>query len=561
MRHIFRLFIQLSCHPITTVAAFAAVMTGLYVFEKIPANMPFVAVVIVMVAAFTFILSGRPYFSAYTGMAVVSLITVASAVKYRMKGFDLHVFDFAFTGEDPSAIVFLLEKYASLILPVFLLIALAVSFLVLVARSEVRSRVTLPRRTALLAGCVGGLYVTYPLSADEPRYFHYLGGFNASSFFVSTLDLQYLFRQSQFADLLRSVPAQLPFADTVDCGDVSKLPDIFIVLSESQTDPRNFPQLKTGNLFDDSFRSDDGKVHPLYVETFGGGTWVSNISVMAGLSSADFGVQAPYLTTVLEGKVHGALPEILDRCGYRTVELTPVTRTFVNEGPFMESIGFQSIMDYTDIGASQYAHRDSFYFKAAETVIREHRKRGGGPLLLSLKTMFAHSPYNEPLVDENGLAHAHFGGDADTDEYMNRMLVSQKDFKAYLDVIKSLNTTRGSVVLEYGDHQSYITKSLTDQTFGGNSLTDLRSVAYKTYYSVHSFGYDVDMSAFRDDSLDIGFLGAALVQGARLPTTPMYRDLIRLKDLCGGRFHDCADRQAVTTHLRRRADSGLLDVL
>ncbi len=561
MRRAIDLLMSLLCRPATAAAAFVVVMTGLYVLEKIPANMPFVGFIVIAIAAFVFLLSRKPYLAAYTGMATVSIIAIASAVKYRLKGFDLHVFDFAFTGEDPDAIRFLIDKYAHLIVPVLILLVLSVIFLVLLGFWEKRGRTIWPVRLALLAAACAGIYADYPLAPDEPRYFHYLGGFNASSFFVSTLDLQYVLSQSQFAGLMKSVPRQQPYAGDVDCGDRSKLPDVFVVLSESATDPANFPQLKTGDLFKHAFLSQDGKFRPMYVETFGGGTWVSNLSVMAGLPSADFGVQAPYLTTVLEGKVHGALPEVLAGCGYRTVEITPVNHNFVNEGPFMESIGFQSVMDSRDIHATQYAHRDDFYFKAAEAFIEDYHRKGGGPLFLSLKTMFPHSPYNEPLVSENGLPFVKFGGDDATDEYMNRMLTGQHDFQRYLEAIKSLTTSRGSVVLEYGDHQSYITKNLVDAQFGGNSLQDLHSIAYKTYFTVHSFNYDLDLKAFGDDPLDVGFLGAALVEGARLPVSPMYRELIALKDLCAGRFHDCKDRAAVDRHLRRRVDSGLLDVL
>ncbi|MEZ5803354.1 MAG: sulfatase-like hydrolase/transferase [Rhizobiaceae bacterium] len=561
MRGTLGLVMSLLCRPVTVAGAFIIVMTGLYVLEKIPANMPFVGFIVIAISASVFLLSRKPYLAAYTGMATVSIIAISSAVKYRLKGFDLHVFDFTFTGEDPDAIRFLVEKYAYLIVPVFVLIFLAVIFLVVLGFWEKRGSTAWPVRLALLAASCLGIYVDYPLAPDEPRYFHYLGGFNASSFFVSTLDLQYALSQSQFAGLMQQVPPQPPYAGETDCGDMSNQPDIFIVLSESATNPENFPQLKVGDLFKHAFLSQDGKFHPMYVETFGGGTWVSNLSVMSGLSTADFGVQAPYVTTVLEGKVHGALPEVLAGCGYRTVEITPVNHNFVNEGPFMESIGFQNVLDSKDIHATLYAHRDEFYFKAAEAFIEEHHRKGGGPLLLSLKTMFPHSPYNEPLVSENKLPFVKFGGDAATDEYMNRMLTGQHDFQRYLEAIRSMTTERGSVVLEYGDHQSYITKNLVDEQFGGNSLQDLRSIAYKTYFTVHSFNYDVDMKAFGDGPLDVGFLGAALIEGAHLPLSPMYRELIALKDLCQGRFHDCKDRAAVDRHLRRRVDSGLLDVL
>lgn len=544
----------------TMFGLFLAVLAVLYLFEGVPADMPFVAMVIATIAALAFLLSGKLPFSVYAGMATVVLVTLVSTVKYRMKGFDLHVFDFGFTGADGAAVSFLLSGYGRLILPVVLLILLAAACLVVFARLDRRRRYGWRPRLVALPAFVAGLYVTYPLSAETPRYFHYLGGYNASAFFVSALDLEYLFARSEFADRLKAVPPQPAFDTAIDCGDPSALPDVFVVLSESQTDPAYFPQIKAGAAFGDSFRSDDGKARPLVVETYGGGTWISNLSMMTGLSSTDFGVQAPYLTTVLDGRVGGALPAMLAGCGYRTAALLPMKRSFVNEGPFLESIGIQEIFDFDAIGAREYAHRDAFYFEAAERIVREHRATDRRPLFLAMQTMFPHSPYDKPLAAANGAPPVASGIDAETDEYLGRMLASRQDFAAYLAAVRKLSTARGTVVLEYGDHQSVATKGLSDALAGGNAVADLRSVAYRTYYTLHAFGYRLDMDALPKGELDIAFLGPSLVQAARLPRSALYAELIDLSRRCGGRFHACADRQAVDRHLRRRADSGLLDV-
>lgn len=561
MRHMLGQIRELVCQPVTAGILSAFTLLGLYAMERTPASMPFVVFIVAIIALLFFVLSRRAYFSLYAGLAIVSVIAVASTVKYKLKGFDLHIFDFAFTGGDPSAIWFLLKGYWMFIVPVVALIALVAIFLTLVARRDQPRKVKFAARLGLLAAMIPGLYLTYPSPPDEPRYFYYLGGFDASSFFVSLMDLQYVFSQGEFADKMRKIPRQTPYPDTVDCGDKTKLPDVVLVLSESTTDFKNMPGLKTGSAFDGDFLSQDGKVHPLYVETFGGGTWVTSISVMTGLSSVDFGVQAPYLTTVLHKKVRGALPEVLSRCGYRTVEITPVDRTFVNEGPFMESIGYQTVLDYHAIGATQYAHPDSFYYGVAQKVLREHHEKYKGPILLSMKTMFTHSPYFEPLAEDNGLHETPFSGNQQVDEYLNRVISSQRDFKDFLAGVEEGSRANGTVVLEFGDHQALVTRPFADDVFGGNALVDLRSVAYKTYYSVHAFGYDLDWSAFPETPIDVPFLGAALIKGAKLPTSPMYRDLTSLNELCQGRFHDCKDRAAIDRFLRKRVDSGLLNVL
>jgi hypothetical protein len=551
-------FLRLLYRPWTAALLFVLGLIVLKRFEGPINHMAFVAIVILTMAALTFLLSRRPYFSLYTGLSLMFAVTIVSTIKYRLKGFDLHVFDFTFTGGDPQAMLFLLKGYSAWIVPVLVLLVATVVFLWMVAKFDQPIRISATWRAAMLLPAVPALMMSYPLPSDEPRYFHYLGGFDASSFFISMIDLQYLFRQSEFEDRMRRTSPQPPYPDTLACGDPAKLPDVYLVLSESQMDFSILPGLHTVNPANANFMPEGRHLRPLQVETYAGGTWVSSISLMAGLPSADFGVQAPYLTMVLDGKVRGALPEVFARCGYRTVEVTPVKRTFVNEGPFMENIGYQTIFDYDAIGATEYAHEDNFYFNAAEKIVREHHATDKRPLLLYMKTMFTHSPYLHTDVNKHTVA---FDGSAELNEYLNRSIAAQNDFLDFLKVVEKQTTVRGSVVLEFGDHHPGVMKELDDAAHGGNSLADLRSLAYRTYYTIHAFDYQLDMTAFPTGPIDIGFLGAALIQAGRLPTSPMYRDLIALNAHCGGRFHDCADRAAVDRFLRKRVDSGMLNVL
>jgi hypothetical protein len=514
--------------------------------------------------------AGRALFSRYhkngfrilcrDGLGSALFICAVSTIKFRMKGFDLHVYDLFFTGSDGAAFRFLLEEYAYLIVPVVVAALLAIVFVTTVA--VVETRLPIRRRWGVLALLAGILVlpVSYPLDAAKPRYFHYLGGFNASAFFISLLDVQYLALETPLAGRLRVMPPQRPFADTVDCKPTSESPDVFVVLSESQTNPGYFPQLKTAASVVESYRSQDGKSRELFVETFGGGTWVSNLSVMTGLSSVDFGAQSPYLTMFLENRIGGSIPEVLARCGYRTVAILPMKHSFVNEGPFLESIGFETVLDYDAIGASQYAHRDQFYFDAAERLVEEHRKSDGRPLFLAIQTMFPHSPYTEQLSRDIDAAGYEPAPEPELNEYLRRMLISRRDFHAFLGQRKQAPSARGSVILEYGDHQSFATKHLADELSGPQSLTDLRSVAYKTYFSLHAFAYEPSAAIPEFAVLDIGYLGVTFLQWARLSTSPMLEALLDVRDQCEGRFHLCPERTFVDEHLRRRVDSRQLQI-
>ncbi|MDP3525140.1 MAG: sulfatase-like hydrolase/transferase, partial [Hoeflea sp.] len=451
--------LHLALTPIAVGVATLLCIAFLYRVEGQAAHMPFVLICMAGTAAMLLLVSRRPVFSIYTTLTLTTLIAIASTLKYRTKGFGLHIYDVVFTGADPKAFAFLLSEFTIYVVPfagVLLCAAVALSMMFFRDR---KCAVTAPWRTGLLAGTLALIPMTYPLKADQPRYFHYLGGFNASALFVSLLDVRDAAlgpgTVAHFADM----PAAEPFAKSRTCDSRGQKPDLFVVLSESQIDLSRLHQHGLDQRFADSFRSDNGKRHALQVETFGGGTWITNFSLMTGMSSLDFGWRAPYLTTAMEGKVHRSLATELARCGYRTAVLMPMEHGFVNEGSFLESIGFDEILDYNRIGASKYAHRDRFYFEAARDFISEHRKTDGRPLFLQVQTMFAHSPYSEKLA-EPGTADHQKSGDRDLDEYVRRVAQSQRDFGHFLDDLRSEEETRPSIVLEFGDHQSIATREL-----------------------------------------------------------------------------------------------------
>lgn len=528
----------------------------LHLFENQARHLPFIALCLAVIALFLYAVTARSAFSIYAASAFVLLVCGISTLKYRMKGFDLHVYDLVYTTGDFEVLGFLVEEYGYLIAPVALLAVVGTVALVWLFWHEQQRRA---KPAYVLSGflvAVAALPTAYPLDSSEPRYFHYLGGYNASSFFISFLDVQYLAFETELAGRLGKLPAQQPFADEVSCPSGKESPDVFVVLNESHTNPAYFPQLP-GQLIVDEFRSMDGRMRELQVETFGGGTWTTNFSVLTGLSSADFEAQSPFLTTFLEGRVSGAIPELMARCGYRTVAILPMKHSFVNEGPFLESIGFESVFDYEAIGANQYIHRDKFYFDAAEKVIAEHRRTDSRPLFLAMQTMFAHSPYSEELAeDAPGLMHV--VDDPELNEYLRRLVLSRADLQTFLDARKESPTNRGSAILEFGDHQSFATKALVDEISGPDSVADLGSLAYTTHYALHAFGYEPPWIDSAAERLDVGFVGASFLEWAGLPTSPLFRSLLELRDHCQGKFYNCSDRNEVDLHLKRRIDSGLL---
>ena len=548
----------LLCHPVSVALCSVAGVLLVRSAENGWLSVPFSLAVVAVISALAFLASDRPAFSIYLGWMTVGVLTVVSATKYRLKGFSFHFYDAVFVAGDPEIYSFLFSSYLHLILPVFALLGLILAFAIGLYRADSKANYALSTRSAVLAVFAAAIPLTFPAEASAERQFYYLQGRHLSAFFVSLIDLKNLFVQPAFEARLEAMAPQAPFPDTVDCGDRTQLPDVFFVLSESQSDPAYFSQIEQGVGFAEKFAPAAGRPHPMTVETFGGGTWITNLSLMTGLSSTDFGWRSPYLTITLEGRVGGALPEVLGACGYHTAVLLPMNETFVNEGPFLKSIGFETVLDIADIAAPSYHLRDDFYYRAAETFIAEHRRTDGRPLFLEIQTMFPHSPYNDRLEPQLKVDGEPFSPDFDISEYLRRMAIARGDFQAFLEKRAAQSAEHASVIFEFGDHQSSATKPLVDALAGDGALSEPGSLAYRTFYTLTTFNHPLAHPIPEAETLDIGFVGASLLDAAGLPMSPMMTDLIALRDLCHGAFHSCPDRQAVDVHLRRRVDSGLL---
>lgn len=266
--------------PWVIVGLMSAVVVFVQLVEKQWSHLPFIVNCLLVISLAIFAATRKLGFSFYAASAITVLICLVSTAKYRMKGFSFHIFDVFFTGSDIAVVRFLAAEYAHLIIPVVALTLIGILMLVVVARNENKQNVRLTWRLFALLTMTVALSVSYPLSAAQPRYFHYLGGFNASSFFVSLLDIRYLSHETELAERLNVLPEQPAFTDEVACRAPEDSPDVFFVLGESQINPAKFPQLAGETTFAGLYRSFDGVDRDLRVETFGGGTWVSHLSLL-----------------------------------------------------------------------------------------------------------------------------------------------------------------------------------------------------------------------------------------------------------------------------------------
>lgn len=543
------------------VVVLAVVVTSQFFFaaDNFWKTIPFALMVLAIMTCAFLVMSKRVSFAFYSSIMVMVILTGISYFKFKMKGFSLHFFDVAFTGGDPDAVWFLLDAFSMQIAIVFAAILACLAIGIFLFRNDEKvdlSRLKLSGMSVIPITLIG---FTYPAEASDQRYFYYLQGRHTTAFFVSLLDLQNLFGQEDLEKRLAKLPEQKPFSDNVSCGE--NQPDIFIVLSETQANPADFSQIENTPLLKEQFEKPNGALQPLNVETFGGGTWISNFSFMTGLSSTYFGWRSPYLTVRLEDKVSGTLPQILQKCGYRTVAQIPFEYGFVNEGPFLTSIGFEDIYDRDAIDAPHYHMRDKFYFDSAEKIIAEHRRTDDRPLLFLIQTMFPHSPYEERLLPEISVEGEPFHESAAVSEYIRRMVISRQDLAEFFDHRENNLNKRGAILLDYGDHQSAATKSLVDEIEGPSALSTPGSLAYRTFFTMRHLDMSGERVYTSQEPLDIGLLAAKMIEFGKLAKSDIWEDLIRIDAMCGGKIYNCDKQDQIEQHFARRVAGKQLELV
>ena len=548
-------------HPLGVIAAAVVYFLLVHFFDTRWRFMPYTFAVTLALASLVFFLSRRPVFSLYTAGIVIMLLTLLSVVKFRLKGLALHAYDFFFTGTDLSIIDFLWSHYRLHALAGGLTILLAAFFLIMLFRGERAVRVPLLVRLPLVPLFLLAAEFTHPIhNPREADYLPYVAGYNASALPLSLRNLPDLMGELPLAARVAHAGSTMPFAEDIDCGPARLKPDLFMVLSESQTAPGVVPALVRSPELIDTFRSGDGTIKPLFVETIGAGTWMTNFSVLTGLSTADFGWQAAYVTQLMERRIRGALPELLSRCGYRTVSVMPLPFNALNEGAFLTSIGFQEVIDAEALGMKPMTVRDRDYFSFIEKLVTEHRRSDPRPLFLHVQTMFAHQPYDYVLLPDDQAPPHDYDGAGEANEYLRRVWLARADLDAFLERRKAEPGPRGTVVAEFGDHHATVTR---DHLIAGRAaeplLTDFRSPLYETFYRIEGYGTPIDYGLLHQ-SEDAAFLSARVLAAANMPRSQVWADLLALSEACGGRLHTCPDRSGIDRHIKARIDGGLLVV-
>ena len=357
-----------------------------------------------------------------------------------------------------------------------------------------------------------------------------------------------------------AAPQGPPLPSAAACLPASKPPHIVLIHQESVTPPAHFPTLSYDRSLDGFFHSFDGKLNTLRVETYGGGSWLTEFSLLTGLSTYSFGGMRQFLQQVMAGKIGDTLPQALARCGYRNVFFYPMLRHFLGSAKFFEAVGLSEIVDAKAQGARRANERDRFYYANALNEIGRHVAASSRPLFVYIQTMAAHGAYDFAYMPEVDVAGGGPGTEPEMHEYLRRLAMVRMDYGFLRTELARRFPGQRFLIVHYGDHQPIATQSLLG--FGHDaSIEDImasgNAAARLTYYALDVVHYRPPPLASLD-ALDVPYLGTVILEAAGLPLSDAYRERRRLMLLCRGRYHDCPARDEVLRFHRRLLDAGLL---
>lgn len=511
-------------------------------------------------AALTSILlvtSRRILFSTALVTAFVAMIIAASEVKRHYLGMGLHAYDVVFYLWSLDTLAFLWTDFR---LELSALVGSAVAVLGLAWLLYRFDPTRISRGVGAVAVILSVAATVWAAEYRGGRHhtLFFWGHHYVSSFYLSWTETIETLWRGQLVEAAFPNRNFAPLDATQTCRPAERPPNIILIHQESVFPPNLFPGISYDRKLDRFYRSHDGKLHKLRVETYGGASWLTEFSVLAGVSTFSFGGMRPFVQSLMQGKIRDTVSETLARCGYRNTLYFPMDRNFVSSGRFYKSIGFDEILDRKAQGATRYNQRDRFYYDNVLAGLTRHFKQQQAPVFNFVITSATHLPYAPPFMPEINVPGG--GPSPQIHEYLRRVGLAKMDYDYFRAELVRRFPNERFLIVQYGDHQPIITRpflGFDDQTPTEDMTMAADSPGYLTYYAMDGVNYDP--GPLPDvDVLDVPYLGAVLLNAARLPLSEAQKERLRLLSACGGRYFTCTKRDEILSFHRRLIDSGLM---
>ena len=491
--------------------------------------------------------------------ALVGIVAIVSWAKQQAMDMALHAYDVVFYLSSWATIDYLWNGFRIHVVALMAAV-LATAIAAGVAYRLDATRVS--RGSALIAVVVltvaAGIAAAFKAERRHDQY--YWGDSHISSFYSSWAETAEILWRGQLIEAANSAPGP-HFAVPTECTTASKPPHIILIHEESVVPPGYFPALRYDHRVDPFFASQDGKVHRMRVETYGGASWITEFAVMTGVSTRSFGGMRQFVQSLMAGKVHDTLPETLTRCGYRNVVFYPLERNFVSYDRFYSSIGLKEVFDSKDQGAPSDNERDRFYFANALDEMARHLRQSRQPLFTYILTMATHSPYDFVYMPEVDVPGGGPGTDPEMSEYLRRLAMARIDYDELRRELARRFPDEKFLIVHYGDHHPIASRTLldvSDKLDAEDVSLPFDSLGFVTYYAVEGINYSPPPLP-EVEVLDVPYLPVVILDAAGLPLSDSFRERQRLLAACKGRYFTCDQRGAILAFHRRLIDSGLVD--
>ncbi len=327
--------------------------------------------------------------------------------------------------------------------------------------------------------------------------------------------------------------------------EVTEKPDIVLLLQESTVNPNIYDlpaETKLPELF--MFQQDKNVVaySPMRVQTFGGGTWLSEFSALTGLNSDDFGSQKSGVFYFIVDHLNNSLFKEMKANGYYTVVLTPFNKGAYHSGHAYETLGVDRIIQPQELGYPGKL-QDNLWTISTEDMLKYAKEilatETDKPVFIFSLTMYEHGPYKESHSDDYDIKDKISNKDAagEFSHYMEKIVASDNAMRDFADFIEKRD--RPLMFLYFGDHQPGISLNKYNSSFS--------SPSYITQFTLRD-NLKSGTSVKTGELTDISFLGGLLLERANLKISPFYEANIKMRHLCDGKLNDCEDKQLLDSY-------------
>ncbi len=513
--------------------------------------------------ALAFALTRRLVLALVVGMLCFAAVWAGSTAKFALVAMNLHVYDVIFYVFSFAHIAFLFSAYPILAWLLVLAMALGAGAVVFAARLERPTPLRARSRLAIAAAaCAAMAVAAQPLAARNGMFFAEKR-FVFSAFLWSFGDLPRLLRFKGLIEVGAASASAPQKFEPIACAPARTPPDIVLFLNESAMPPGVYPGLVYPDELKSFFADAAGAIHPLRVETFGGGTWLTDFSALTGLSTRSFGSMRNFVSNFMTGRLRHSLPQYLKACGYETSMIYPASAGFAGVGRFYEAIGFDRVVDIGVHHAPDQRQRDAFYLNEAAKIL-EANAAGAAPKpqFIVASSMSTHSPWDfryAPEALREGDA-TRWNADPEFDEYLWRLVLAKRDRDAFRKRLATNTPTRQILHIGYGDHQPALAKlplEGAEQMANDGSFWQLDSAskAFETYYTIDAQNFTPAWPGRDLPIVEVAHLATIAVMAAGLPLDAVYQRRAQLLATCKGLYATCGDRAAVLTFQRWLVDN------